>query len=151
VMLQQDTSGGFIDACAITHEVSVRSHSLHLLENLSFLQTYPADLRDKRYCSIEQVRAGAGHFQTSIRLLLFPSLTSEGTSKVTRLSKAGTLRRLVDLCMSKGNGYSQSQEKLFHLLGRLAQQAPGYQLDIAYEAGDGPQLIHSLFAGDIYD
>ena len=150
VMLQQDATDGYINACAITHEVSVRSHSLHLLENLSFLQTYPADLRDKRYCSIEQVRAGATRFQTSIRLLLFPSLTSVGTSKVMRLSKSGTLRRLVDLCMSKGNGNPQSQEKLFHLLSQLAEQAPGYQLDIAHEANDGPQLIHSLFAGDTY-
>jgi hypothetical protein len=53
--------------------------------------------------------------------------------------------------MSKGNGYSQSQEKLFHLLGQLAQQASSYQLDIAHDANDGPQLIHSLFAGDTHD
>jgi hypothetical protein len=40
---------------------------------------------------------------------------------------------------------------LFHLLSQLAEQAPGYQLDIAHEANDGPQLMHSLFAGDTYD
>jgi hypothetical protein len=148
VMLHQQPENGLIQARAITHEVSVRSHSLTLLPNLAFLETYAPDLRDKRYCTIEQIRAGATCLQSTIRLLLFPSLASQGTNRVTRLSKAATLRTLVDLCMSKRNSYSPSQEKLFHLLCQLAEQAPGYQLVIAQDATDGPQLVHALLAGD---
>lgn len=151
VMLRKKKAGSNIEACAITHEVSARSHTLAMLKDLSFLHAYHADQRDKRYCTIEQVRAGATRFHTSIHLLLFPSLTEERTSRVIRLSKAGALRRLVDLCMSQRNDYSQAQEKLFHLLSELAEQAPGYQLDIARETNDGPPLIRSLFAGENYD
>ena len=151
VMLHKQTTSDRIEAWAILHEVSVRSHSLNLLKNLEFLQSYPADLRDKRYCTIEQIRAGATRFQTSIRLLLFPSLTSESVNRVTRLSKANTLQTLVDLCMTRGNTRWQPQENLFHLLSQLAEQAPGYHLAIAQDATDGPQLVRSLFAGDSHD
>lgn len=148
VMLHRQPEDGLIQARAITHEVSVRSYSLTLLPKLDFLETRVPDLRDKRYCTIEQIRAGATCLQTTIRLLLFPSLASEGPNRVTRLSKATTLRTLIDLCMSKGNSYAPSQEKLFHFLSQLAEQAPGYQLVVAHDATDGPQLIYSLLAGD---
>ena len=151
VMLRKKDVGSNIEACAITHEVSARSHTLDILKDLSFLHAYPVDQRDKRYCAIEQVRAGATRFHTSIRLLLFPSVIEEGASRVTRLSKAGTLRRLIDLCMSRSRDYSHAQEKLFYLLSELAEQAPGYQLEIARETNDGPRLVRSLFAGESYD
>ncbi len=184
VMLRESAVDSNIEAWAITHEVSARSHTLDILknlgplsfgaigdgptqdainlvptstpqgtesQNLSFLDFYPVDHRDKRYFTIEQVRAGATRFQTPIRLLLFPSLTEEGASRVRRLSKADTLRKLIDLCMSTGNNHAYSQEKLFHLLSQMAEQAPGYQLEIARETNDGPELIRSLFAGESYD
>src|SRR5579875_534475 len=151
VMLRESQDDGKIEAYAITHEVSARSHTLTLLKNLSFLYDYPVDQRDKRFFGIEQVRAGAGCLQTPVRLLLFPSLTAASTSKARRLSKADTLQMLIDLCMSAGNNASYAQEKLFHLLSRLAEQAPGYQLEIACDINDGPQLIRSLFAGESYD
>ena len=87
---------------------------------------------------------------TPIRLLLFPSLSTETTSRATRLSKAHTLQMLVDQCLSKLQARPQSQEKLFLMLSRLAEQAPGYQLAIARSAHDGPQIISSLLAGDTY-
>ncbi|HZU70005.1 MAG TPA: hypothetical protein VFA09_22230 [Ktedonobacteraceae bacterium] len=151
VMLCESRDDEEIEAYTITHEVSVRSHTLMLLKNLSFLRDYPVDQRDKRFLSIEQVRAGAARFQTSVRLLLFPSLTAENTSRARLLSKADTLRMLIDMCMSTGNNAFYAQEKLFHLLSRLAEQASGYQLEIARDTNDGPRLIQSLFAGESHD
>src|SRR5579884_1188002 len=56
IMLRAD--GSCISACSISQEVSVRSGSLDLWPSLEFLRSYPADDRDKRYCSIEQIRPG---------------------------------------------------------------------------------------------
>jgi len=148
VMLRENTEDETISAYTITHEVSVRSSTLELWESLSFLRDFPADLRDKRYCTIEQIRPGAAHIQAPIRLLLFPSLTTEKESRVTPLSKAGTLQELVDRCMSKGNMYPQTQERLFLLLSTLAQQAPGYRLTIARGTNEGPEIVCSLLRGN---
>lgn len=150
VMLRQHTAGDSTSAYTITHEVSVRPDSLELWHTLAFLRDYPADPRDKRYCSVEQVRPGAARMHAPIRLLLFPSLSTETTSRATRLSKAYTLQALVDQCLGKIHARPQSQEKLFLMLSQLAEQAPGYQLAIARSAHDGPQIISSLLAGDAY-
>jgi hypothetical protein len=112
---------------------------------LSFLRSYPVDLRDKRYCSIEQVRSGASRIITQIRLLLFPSLTTGTRSSITRISKASTLQRLVNECMSTLNTNAQTQAKTFLFLSQLADQASGYQLALAQSANDGPQIVSSLF------
>src|SRR5205085_10145186 len=116
--------------------------TIDLWQMLSFLRTFPADIHDKRYCSIEQVRRGTARIQTSIRLLIFPSISSETESGVTPLSKAGTLQELVTKCMVRRNTNPQIQERLFLLLSRLAEQASGYQISIARGANDGPQIVH---------
>ncbi len=151
VMLREDAMDGTINAYAITHEVSVRPGTIDLWQTLSFMWALPADLRDKRYCSIEQVRTGAARFQTSIRLLLFPSLTAETQSTVTPLSKASTLQELVFQCVGKESTYPQAQERLFLLLSTLAEQAPGYRLTIASGANDGPQIARSLLEAVPYE
>ena len=76
----------------------------------------PADQRDKRHTTIERVRAGAACSQAPIRLLLFPSLTTEAQSSVTPLNKASTLQELVDECLSKKYTTQQAQERLFLFL-----------------------------------
>ena len=148
VMLRNSTADGSIRAYALAHELSIRSSSLHLWPTLSFLRDLPADLRDKRYCTIEQIRPGAGRISTSIRLLLFPSLTMETQSTITPLSKARTLQALFDECLGKKNMSQQAQERLFLLLSTLADQAAGYRLAIAHTANDGPEIVRSLFAGN---
>jgi len=102
--------------------------------------------RDKRYCTIEQIQPAARRLQTSIRLLLFPSLTTATKSVVTRLSKASLLQELVDQCISKRNMSLQTQEQVFSLLGKLVEQAVGYHIAIARGANDGPEIVRSLFA-----
>ena len=146
VMLREDNTGKGVDACSISNEVAVRSNSLALWPALSFLQQVPADQRDKRYCTIEQIHSGAMRQQTSIRLLLFPSLTTATESVVTRLSKASLLQELVDQCVSKRNMSMQTQEQIFSLLGTLVEQAAGYRIAIARGTNNGPEIVRSLFA-----
>lgn len=146
VMLRKEAC--LINAYAITHEISVRSGSLELWPSLSFLRAFPADARDKRYCAIEQVRAGTTRIQTPIRLLIFPSLTTAARSTLAPLSKANTLQALLDQCLSKKSTYPHGQEQLFSLLCNLVEQARGYRLTIAQGATDGPQIVRSLFTGD---
>lgn len=146
VMLHEDSTGKGVDVCSISNEVSVRSNSLSLWPALSFLQQVPADQRDKRYCTIEQIQSGAMQLQTSIRLLLFPSLTTATESVVTRLSKASLLQELVDQCVSKRNMSMQTQEHIFSLLGTLVEQAVGYRIAIARGSNNGPEIVRSLFA-----
>jgi hypothetical protein len=146
VMLRENQSNKGVDACAISDEVSIRSGSLALWPALSFLQHVPADQRDKRYCTIEQIQPAARRLQTSIRLLLFPSLTTATKSVVTRLSKASLLQELVDQCISKRNMSLQTQEQVFSLLGKLVEQAVGYHVALARGANDGPEIVRSLFA-----
>jgi hypothetical protein len=148
VMLRKSVVDGTISAYAITHEFAVRSSSLKLWDTLNFLHSYPVDLRDKRYCSIEQVRSGVSRLHTPIRLLLFPSLTTGTRSAATRMSKANALQQLIDMCMSKTNKNTQVQAKKFLFLSQLAEQAPSYHLAIAQNASDGPQLVRSLFTGE---
>lgn len=151
VMLREGAMDGTIGAYAVKHEISVRSGTIDLWQTLSFLRAFPTDLHDKRYCTIEQVHKGAARIQASIRLLLFPSLSSEMASRVTPLSKASTLQELVTQCMGRRKTYLQTQERLFLLLSRLAEQAPGYQLAIAPGARDGPQIVRSLLQAVLYD
>jgi hypothetical protein len=146
IMLRENQSNKGVDACSISDEVSIRSGSLTLWPALSFLQHVPADQRDKRYCTIEQMQPAARRLQTSIRLLLFPSLTSATKSIVTRLNKASLLQELVDQCISKRNMSLQTQEQVFSLLGKLVEQAVGYHIAIARGANDGPEIVRSLFA-----
>ncbi len=148
VMLRKSTVDDLISAYAITHEFAVRSNSLKLWDTLNFLNSYPVDLRDKRYCAIEQVRSGAGRLHTPIRLLLFPSLTTGTRSAATRMSKAHALQQLIDMCMNKTNKNTLAQAKFFLFLSQLAEQAPGYHLTIAQSASEGPQIIRSLFTGE---
>lgn len=146
VMLREST-GGLLRAYAISHELSIRSGTVELLPELAFLRDFPTGDRDKRYCSIEQI--GTPCLETSIRLLLFPSLTTEAQSAIVPLSKAHTLKVLIEECLGKRNTSFQAQEKLFALLGTLAEQAPGYRLLLARGANDGPQLVRSLLAGNV--
>ncbi len=147
VMLRTNKENGEIGAFAISHEVSIRTGSLGLMPTLSFLQDVPADHRDKRYCTIEQVRTGAARMQTCIRLLLFPSLTTASHSTITPLSKASTFQALVEECLSRKTFSQQTQEQLFTFLSTLADQAAGYRLEIARGTNDGPDIVRSLFAG----
>ncbi len=151
VMLREDGMDGTISAYAITHEVAVRPATIDLWESLSFLKALSADSRDKRYCSIEQIHNGAARFQTSIRLLLFPSLIKAAQSSVIPLNKASTLQELVFQCVDKANTHPQAQERLFMLLSTLAEQAPGYRLAIAQGASDGPQIVRSLLEAISHD
>ena len=125
----------------------MRSNSLDLWQTLSFLRAFPSDDRDKRYCTIEQVRTGATRIQAPIRLLIFPSLSTEKESRLTPLSKARTLQMLVEECLSKKYMYPQTQEQFFTMLCLLSEQAQGYQLAIAHGATDGPQIVQTLFTG----
>jgi len=145
IMLRSESH--LIKAYTIMHEISVRSASLDLWEALSFLKTFPVDDRDKRYCTIEQIRAGATCLQAPIRLLIFPSLSIENESKLTPLSKTHTLRMLIDECLSKNNMYPKAQEQLFSLLCMLSEQTRGYQLEIARGTTDGPRIVQTLFTG----
>lgn len=148
MMLRADGSG--ISACSISQEVSVRSGSLDLWPSLEFLRSYPVDDRDKRYCSIEQIRPGAARIHTPVTILIFPALTGESHSTLTPLSKARALRTLIDLCTGRSvarTGYPQAQERLFFLLSTLAEQASSYRLAIAQGASDGPELVRTLFTG----
>lgn len=144
VMLREDATGT-VDACSISNEVSVRSNSLALWSALSFLHQVPADKRDKRYCTIEQIQSGATQLQTSIRLLLFPSLATATETVVTRLSKAALLQALVEQCMNKRNMSTQTQEHIFSLLGKLVEQAAGYRITIARGSNNAPEIVRSLF------
>lgn len=146
VMLRDDSTGKGVDACSISDEVSVRSNSLVLWPALSFLQQVQADKRDKRYYTIEQIRSGAMQHQTSIRLLLFPSLTTATETVVTRLSKATLLQELVDQCISKRNMSMQTQGYIFSLLATLVEQASGYHIAIARGTSNGPEIVRTLFA-----
>lgn len=146
VMLRRETETGPIEAYAISHEVSIRSATLSLWPNLHALACLPVDRRDKRYCSIEQVRPGAARLRAAIRLLLFPSLADGGRSAIIPLRKAQVLQRLIDECMGKSILPQDEQEQLFIFLSALVEQAPGFQLVIARGANDGPQLMASLFA-----
>lgn len=151
VMLHEQTPGGQIVSCIITREVALRSNSLQLWDALAFLKPYPADPRDKRYCSIEAVRAGAARRQTPIRLLLFPTLTSGGASRVIPLSKAQALQALIEQAISKRYQHHHPPETLFAFLSQLAQQATAYQLAISRGANDGPAIVNSLFTGEQHE
>ena len=146
VMLREDNTGTGVEAYSISNEVSVRSTSLALWPALTFLQQFPADQRDKRYCTIEQIQPEARCLQTSIRLLLFPSLTTATENVVTRLSKAMLLQELVDQCVSKRNMSPQAQAQVFSLLGKLVEQAAGYRIAIARGSTNAPELVRSLLA-----
>jgi len=148
VMLRKRANDGAVAAYAISHEVSIRSASLDLWPALSFLRAVPADARDKRYSAIDRVCNGAARVQTTIRLLLFPTLTEEAQSAVIPLSKASVLQELVDACLGKNSASQQAQERLFLFLSTLADQAKGYRLAIARGSNDGPQIVRSLFAGN---
>jgi len=147
LMLREQTPGGAIAACSITREVAVRPDSLQLWDALAFLAHYPADPRDKRYCSIEAIRAGSARLHTPIRLLLFPTLTSDNESRVFPLTKAQALQALIEQAIGKRYQHHQTPETLFALLSQLAQQAASYQVAISRGANDGPAIVKSLFTG----
>jgi len=149
VMLRENTAIGTIGAYAVTNEVAMRSGSIEQWSQLAFLRELPADARDKRFCTIEQIRSGATCTHTPIRLLLFPELTNEAHSRVIPLSKAGMLQELLEKCLDKQQKPAQAQERLFVLLSKLAEQSAGYRLAIARGTNDGPQLVSSLFTGAV--
>ncbi len=129
---------------AILPEIAVRTPSLALLPRLAFLHALPTDMRDKRYCTIEELRPGAMRLITQPRILLFPTLTDHTTHLVQRLGQAATLQRLVQHSISSKHTTRTAQEQLFSLLTALATQSTGYQVEIARGKPDLPQLIHSL-------
>lgn len=145
LVLLRAQEGQPVHACAILPEVSIRPTTLDLYPSLSFLRSQPVDARDKRYCAIEQLHAGALCLEVPITLLIFPSLTDEAETTVTPLNRAATLQWLIQLCISNEGMYVQQQERLFFLLSQLAEQAQGYQLAIARGDREGPQRLLSLF------
>ncbi len=151
VMLRAQSPDKHIFACAITHEVAVRSNSLQLWDSLAFLARYPADPRDKRYCSIGAIHAGSARLQTPIHLLLFPSLTNDARSRVIPMSKAQALQALIEQAISKRYHHHHTPETLFAFLSQLAQQAASYQIAISRGANDGPTIVKSLFTGEQHE
>lgn len=147
LMLREQRPGGAIVACSVTHEVAVRSNSLQLWDALAFLARHAADRRDKRYCSIETIRAGVARWQTPVRLLLFPTLTSDAESCVIPMSKAQALQALIEQAISNGYQHHQTPETLFAFLSQLAQQAASYKIAVSRGASDGPAIVKSLFTG----
>jgi hypothetical protein len=147
VLLRHDSEQNMVNACLVNGEVSVRSHTLDLWPQLAGLRNLPADARDKRVCSIEQVRAGATRLRAPVRLLLFPLLSDASTSSVTPLSKVRALQELVEQCISTVENTPAQQAQIFFLLSTLVEQAPAYRLAIAREATDGPELVRQLFTG----
>jgi len=145
VMLRYEQAEATLKAYSILPEIAIRSGSLALWEELAFLQAYPADARDKRYCSIEQIRQGAARTQVPIRVLLFPRLITGTQSTLIELSKAQTLQALIEECVSKRSVYPEERQQLFSLLSILTEQAPGYRLNIARGSTNGPELVCSLF------
>ncbi len=145
VMLRYDQAEETVKAYSILPEIAARSGSLALWEELSFLQAYPVDTRDKRYCRIEHIRQGAAQTQVPIRVLLFPQLVSGTESSLVELSKAQTLQALIEECIGKESIYPGEQRQLFSLLSILTEQAPGYRLNIARGSTNGPELVCSLF------
>jgi hypothetical protein len=150
VLLRAQEQDNIISACAVTHEVALRSSTLQLWDALAFLASYPADGRDKRYCSINDIRAGSVRLETPIRLLLFPALTGEAHSRVIPMSKAQALQALIEQTISTGYQHHHTPAKLFALLGQLAQQATSYQVLISCGSPDGPDIVKSLLAGERY-
>lgn len=148
VLLRAQAHDDAIAACALTHEVALRSSSLELWDALAFLTPYPADRRDKRYCSINDIRAGSARLSAPVRLLLFPTLTGEARSSVIPMSKAQALQALIEQAISRRRQHHHTPAAIFALLGQLAQQATSYQALIARGANDGPDLVRSLFAGE---
>lgn len=153
VMLRDndDQSTCSIKAFAISREVSLRSGTLNLWPNLAALRQLAPDQRDKRYCSIEEIAQGAFRLRTTIRLVLFPELTTGTRSTVARMSKASTLQALVDECLGKSKLPHQAQEHFFAFLSTMAEQASGYRIIMARGKNDGPSLVSALLAGDFYD
>lgn len=145
VMLRYDQAEAATKAYSIMPEIAIRSGSLALWEELAFLQAYPADARDKRYCLIEQIRQGAARKQVPIRVLIFPQLITGKQSSLIEFSKAQTLQALIEECVSKRSVYPEEHQQLFSLLSILTEQAPGYRLNIARGSTDGPELVCSLF------
>ncbi len=150
ILLRAQEQDNAITACAVSHEVAVRSNSLHLWDALAFLAPYPPDGRDKRYCSINDIRAGSARLETPVRLLLFPTLTGETRSRVIPMSKAQALQALIEQTISTGYQHHHTPAALFGLLGQLAQQATSYQVLISRGANDGPAIVKSLFTGERY-
>lgn len=150
VLLRAQEQYSAITACAVTHEVALRSSALRLWDSLTFLASYPADEREKRYCSINDIRAGSARLETPVRLLLFPALTGEAHSRVIPMSKAQALQALIEQTISTGYQHHHTPATLFTLLGQLAQQASSYQVLISRGANDGPDIVRSLLAGERY-
>jgi hypothetical protein len=148
VMLRRASEASRIDAYAITHEVSMRSGTIDLWPSLAFLEQYPVDQRDKRYCAIEQLAHGAARLHTSIQLLLFPMLTTEQSSRIIPLAKSSVLQALIDECLGKSEVHRQAQERAFSFLCTMSEHVPGYRIAIARGATDGPQLVHALLTGE---
>lgn len=144
VMLRYDRTEETIKAYSIMPEISVRSGSLDLWEELSFLKAYPVDARDKRYCPIEHIHQGAARTQVPVRVLIFPQLITGTQSTLVELSRAQTLQALIEECVGKRSVYPEEDRQLFSLLSMLAGQAPGYRLNIARGSTDGPELVCSL-------
>lgn len=134
-----------IYAYALTTEVSVRSATLDLWPPLTFLKTYAADERDKRYCTIEQIRPGAARLQTPVSLLIFPTLHEDTQSTYAPLNQANALQELLEQCMGNNGVDRHYRSQLFSLLAAIAEQARCYRLAIARGDASGPQLLHSLF------
>ena len=150
VMLRAQEQDHAITACAVTHEVALRSSSLPLWGALAFLAPYPADGRDKRYCSINAIRAGSARLHAPIHLLLFPALTGEARSRVIPMSKAQALQALIEQAIGTGYQHHHTPATLFALLGQLAQQGASYRVLISRGANDGSAIVESLFAGERY-
>lgn len=151
LMLREDTQDARLYAHALSPEVSVRPATLDMWPTLTFLKQYQADEREKRYATIDHIRAGAMRFRTPIRLVLFPSLIDGPESILTPLSKAATLQELVEHCMGKNGLYAHTHERLFRLLSTLAEQTQGYRLAVTRGDNTGPQLVCSLFTGGTHE
>ncbi len=144
LVLLRLTQPATLSVYAILPEVSVRTPSLALLPRLAFLQATPADQRDKRYCAIEQLRAGAMRFITQPRLLLFPTLTEAENHTAHALSQATALHYLIQQSISRAHTTRATQEQLFSLLTTLTMQATSYRVQIARGRDDLPAFIRSL-------
>lgn len=144
VMLRQEATDVPIKAYRILPEISVRAGTLTLYHDHFSLEALPVDKRGKRYCEIDAICQAPPPLHTTIQALIFPSLSDTQNSMLLPLTKAQTLKALIETNCSKGYASQQERSALFAILGNLAEQAAGYRLIQALGSTDGPGLLSSL-------
>jgi hypothetical protein len=134
-----------VRAYAFPEDIGVRSGSLELLGQHTYMQTLTEDRRSKRYIDVQQYFREQVVSSCPVRLMLFLHAKKRSVEfRAEQLSPIQAVTWLMQEYISRQKAQEGTADTLFDIFSDMAAQAPSYRLWLAPDARANAAHVRAL-------